>query len=281
MIEQVQKLYGQLIPDLEALDETHVPDLFLPDQRLKLISETISPLKDKLPWYEFSSVEEEIRFFKTVFPPIISLLVYYTEMAGLEISDLIGTRKSRAEYRSRLLKRIDDFSAENGDLYDYCSRRQTNFDAYYFLRSSPTREAATLFGSVVDPTFCPAFSIKLSMMSAYHRLDEKLTERLADKNEGHGLEALSKLTWTGTKVALTELLYPLQKYVNHGDCTMLDLVNGFQYLFNTDLGNYSRSFQEVLRRKKSDTHFLSQLMNDLQEKIEYNEKERMRKRGFK
>jgi hypothetical protein len=37
----------------------------------------------------------------------------------------------------------------------------------------------------------------------------------------------------------------------------------------------------VLRRKKSDTHFLSQLMNDLQEKIEYNEKERMRKRGFK
>jgi hypothetical protein len=178
------------------------------------------------------------------------------------------------------MKRIEDFSTENADLYDYYSQRKTNFDSYYFLRSSPlNRESVVLFGTVVDPRFCPCFSIKMAMMSAYRKLDDELCDHPGDQK----LEtsSVSGLHWTGSKRDLTELVYVLKKYVNEGRAPVKEIVQGFQNLFNTDLGNYPRVFQEILSRKKSDSYFLNQLVNDQQKKMEENENERLRRRGFK
>ncbi len=223
-------------------------------------------------------------FFKTILPDIFSLFIYYTEKSAFETSELIGTRKSRAEYRNRLMKRIDDFSMENADLYDYYSLRKTNFDSYYFLRSSPLNcESAVLFGTVIDPRFCPGFSIKMAMISAYRKLDGELSDNLGDqKSKGSEvLSVASGLQWTGTKRDLTELAYAIKKYVNNGMTPIKEIVQAFQNLFHIDLGNYPRVYQELLGRKKGESYFLNQLVNDQQKKMEENENERLRKRGFK
>jgi succinate dehydrogenase flavin-adding protein (antitoxin of CptAB toxin-antitoxin module) len=284
MLDQVQKLYEKLLSELEVLDENHKPDLYIPDQRLLLITELMDWLKQNLPLHVFDSDADEMCFFKTALPNILSPLIYYTEKSGLEINELIGTRKSRADYISRLTKRIDDFSAENSGFYDYYSLRKSNFDGYYFLRCSPlNREPVILLGSVVDPRFCPAYSIKVAMISAYRRLDEWCSEQAADKKTEESVAGflVKRLNWSGTKRGLTELAYSVQKYVNDGQASIKEIVQGFQSLFNTDLGNYPRVFQEILGRKKGDTLFLTQLINDLQKRIEDHEKERLRKRGFK
>ena len=182
MVAEARKIYEQLLSELAVLDEMHEPDLATPDQRLLLISGVLELLKQKLTDYIFDMDENEISFYKETLPDILSIFIYYTEKSALETSDLIGTRKSRTEYRSRLMKRIDDFSLENADLYDYYSLRKTTFDSYYFLRSSPlNREPAILFGTVIDPRFCPRFSIKMAMISAYRKLDGELNDNLSDQ----------------------------------------------------------------------------------------------------
>ena len=279
MVAEVRKIYEQLLSELAILDEMHEPDLSSPDQRLLLISGVLELLKQKLTDYILEGDEHEISFYKEALPDILSLFIYYTEKSALETSDLIGTRKSRAEYRSRLMKRIDDFSMENADLYDYYSLRKTNFDSYYFLRSSPlNRESVALFGAVVDCRFCPGFSIKMAMISAYRKLDELLSDGIEGQKSLATTPSATGLRWTGTKRALTELSYAIQKYVNNGQVSIKVIVQGFQNLFNTDLGNYPRVFQEVLGRKKGETLFLNQLVDDLQKRIEDQENERLERR---
>jgi hypothetical protein len=283
MVAEVGKIYEQLLSELANLDDMHEPDLGTPDQRLLLMSGVFELLKQKLTDYIFDKDENEIRFYKETLPDILSLFIYYTEKSALETSELIGTRKSRAEYRSRLMKRIDDFSTENADLYDYYSMRKTNFDSYYFLRSSPLNcDSLALFGAVVDCRFCPAFSIKMAMISAYRKLDGELNDNLGEsKSKGPEIPSVGGLQWTGTKRDLTELVYAIKIYVNHGMTPIKEIVYGFQNLFNIDLGNYPRVFQEILARKKGESYFLNQLINDQQKKMEEIENERLRKRGYK
>jgi hypothetical protein len=279
MIAQAQKLYKQLLSDLAVLDADHEPDLYVPDRRLERIGELMGLLKEELSGYTFANDAEEILFFKTMFPPILSLHIYYTEKSGLEINQLIGTKKSIKDYTGRLMKRIDDFPEQHDTFYDYCALRKTFFDNHYFLRSSPmNQEGIILFGLVMDPKCCTVYSVKLAMMSAYRRLDAELSR--ASANDGSGLPVFeSKLKWTGTIAGLTELMYPLVKYINHGNVHVKDIALGFQHLFNVDLGNYSRTIQEIMRRKKGDSHFLLQLADDFSQWMEDRENERLRRKG--
>jgi hypothetical protein len=279
MLAQTQKLYNQLLSDLVILDENHEPDLYVPDKRLERINEMMGLLKEELSRYVFVDDVEEILFFKTVFPPVLSLHIYYTEKSGLEINQLIGTKKSIKDYTDRLTKRIDEFSEQNSTFYDYCALRKAGFDGHYFLRSSPMNQEATLlFGSVMDPKICTVYSIKLAMMLAYRRLDGELSRSYV--NDSPGLPVFeSKLKWTGTIAGLTELMYPLVKYINHGNVHVKDIALGFQQMFNVDLGNYSRTIQEIMRRKSGDNHFLLQLADDFTQWMEDRENERLRRRG--
>ncbi len=61
-----------------------------------------------------------------------------------------------------------------------------------------------------------------------------------------------KLTWTYSKVGLTELIYSLKELgvFNHGKAELKKIVHCFEYMFNVDLGNVSSSFQEILERKR-------------------------------
>ena len=63
------------------------------------------------------------------------------------------------------------------------------------------------------------------------------------------------------KSALVELLYALQSAgsCNNGDIDLKQLANHFEHLFNIDLGNYYRIFQEMRIRKMNRTTFLDQL----------------------
>jgi hypothetical protein len=114
------------------------------------------------------------------------------------------------------------------------------------------------------------------------KLDSALCENLSDqKSKGPEILSVGGLHWTGTGRDLTELSYAIKKYVNHGMTPIKEIVNGFQNLFNIDLGNYPRVYHEILSRKKGESYFLNQLVNDQQKKIEESENERLRKRGYK
>jgi hypothetical protein len=64
---------------------------------------------------------------------------------------------------------------------------------------------------------------------------------------------IHKLKWTASKASLIELLYALQTSgsFNNGSIDLKSLATSLENLFDIDLGNYYRVFQEIRIRKQS------------------------------
>jgi hypothetical protein len=76
--------------------------------------------------------------------------------------------------------------------------------------------------------------------------------------------------WTGSKVALIELLYALhtEGVFNHGNADLKEVANIFEAAFNVDLGQYHRTFLEIRARKSERAKFLSSLKEKLLVRME-------------
>mgnify|MGYP000703370779 CR=1 FL=1 len=79
-----------------------------------------------------------------------------------------------------------------------------------------------------------------------------------------------KLTWTGSKVALIELIYALhtEGVFNNGAADLKDIAEYFEHTFEIDLGQYRRVFLEIRARKNDRTKFLTTLNDSLQKRME-------------
>ncbi|MDR2951320.1 MAG: RteC domain-containing protein [Prevotella sp.] len=93
---------------------------------------------------------------------------------------------------------------------------------------------------------------------------------LADTEE-EALLSLPKvrLTWTGSKVELVELIYALDAAgcFNHGHATIKEIVVCIEVMLNVDLGDYYHTFMEIRNRKNS-TAFLDRLIKVLNDRME-------------
>ncbi len=71
--------------------------------------------------------------------------------------------------------------------------------------------------------------------------------------------------WTGSKVALTELLYALHSegVFNNGAVDLKNIVEYFEQIFEIDLGQYRRAFLEIRARKSDRTKFITSLNETL------------------
>lgn len=79
-----------------------------------------------------------------------------------------------------------------------------------------------------------------------------------------------KQNWTGSKVALIELLYALhtEGVFNNGASDLKDIAEYFENIFNIDLGQYHRAFLEIRMRKSDQTKFLNSLKEKLVKRME-------------
>lgn len=91
-----------------------------------------------------------------------------------------------------------------------------------------------------------------------------------DNNEKSQRKPNTKLTRTGSKIALTELLYALHSEgtFNNGAVDLKDIAEYFEHIFEIDLGQYHRVFLEIRARKNDRTKFISSLNETLLKKME-------------
>jgi hypothetical protein len=78
-----------------------------------------------------------------------------------------------------------------------------------------------------------------------------------------------KLTWTGNKVDLVELIYALQaeNCFNHGHANIKQIVVYIEIVFNVDLSDYYHTFRD-LRRRVGRTAFLDRLIKHLSSRMD-------------
>lgn len=281
MLEYARKLHDELISKLKELEEKLDQKTISPDYRLDLITGTLDQLKEKIGSHPFSNDHEEILFFKSIMPLFLALLIYYNERLDLESVELIGTLKAMEDYYERVSERINRFFTENTEYFKYYRTGRTNFDACYFLRKSPlNQENMFLPGYTADTSSCTIFSIKSATILAYARLEKDMRMKLAGEGEKveSGIEEY-KLEWTASKTDLTELIHGLMALTcfNHGKSSLTRVVRSFEKMFCIDLGNPSKTFQEILRRKTGTTSFIDRLRDSLNAKIDAIEEENRRR----
>jgi hypothetical protein len=278
MQDFTQKLHDELLSKLNRLEEDVHSEKFISHRRIEVIIKTINMILQKLSDHTFETEKDEIHFFKFVLPPVISLIIYYAGKTEWESVQRLGTLRTQHDFIEQQLKKINDFFRDNDEFFKYYRSNKTNLDRYYFLpKKQLIQEDTDVLSSLMDPSFCTIYCLKIAVFLGYVRLEKDLLDSLNRKEENsiysstqveeiQEINHRNRLVWTFPKIALIELIYALKSAgtFNQGKADLKRIVRYFEKVFSIDLGNYSRSYQEIATRKSGFAIFLDLLKEKMQ-----------------
>lgn len=233
-------------------------------------------MKDAVLQSGFDDQQDEIEFFKNIKPKVYGKLLYYAKIFSIETKRPNSSNKVQRKYLILELDKIQIFLNDNLEFYQYYRCNTTNLDDRFFVRGKA--DIRLCLGSLhflIDPNFSTSHDHTVSVIMAYdmlsvylktelEKLDSKCGKNDNTEKEEEDLTG-SKLFWTESKVALTELIYAIHSTgaVNKGVTDIKVLAEAFEEVFNIDLGDLYRTFIEIRLRKKERSKFIDHLKNRL------------------
>jgi len=222
----------------------------------------------------FPDKQSEILFFKKIKPSVYSKLLYYQSVFELESKRLRLDKEGSRKWFQKELERIEDYMKQNQVKVQYYRCNFNHLDEKYFLRKT-SEIPLELKDShcLLDENFFTWHDHTFSTIMANEMLTEYIIKEL-EKMDHPGQQATRKetsyLKWTGHKVYLVELLYALHSsgMVNNGQAGIRELAEALENVFNVDLKDYYRSWQEIKQRKIEPAKFLDYLKSVLLKRIE-------------
>ncbi len=271
-MEVVNNLFERLEEKLNLEAEQQENKVCMATRSVAAVVDSMSALKAYIKDYRFKNAEEEIQFFKRLKPKFSSQLIYFMKVQKIETERPNGSHKVQCEYLNQELDRLKYFFDNNLAFYKYYRNDATHLDEKYFTRQ-PYDINLNLDPHVFDhdPNFSTSHDYKIARLLANEMLEGYLKDALADleMQEHKSTEAIAlpkfKLSWTGSKAALIELLYSFHSVsaFNNGKAEIKHIAAYLEAVFDVDLGNYYRTFQEIRIRKKNRTSFIDLLKNGL------------------
>lgn len=273
-IELLAEMNGQI----EFLEAEFEDEILRAEEIIGVIIRTIETLKKLVVKYKFKNRNEEIHFFKEVKPQFTSKLYYYNTILRIETQKPVGGKDVLKKFYQSELDKIKAFFDDNLDFYRYYRFRNTFLDEKYFLRGNfDYKTKLENFFIELDPKFSTSHDNKVALIMANDLLTIFIDKKILNLENSNQLNSQrnhnAKLTWTGSKVALTELIYALQTegVFNNGAASLKDIVEFFEVALNVELGQYRRNFLEIRARKDDKMKFLSSLMSKLNKRIDDND----------
>lgn len=240
----------------------------------KIVKVYLIRLKDFIVHYKFKDQEEEIIFFKDIKPQFQSKLVYFVEFIQIELHQpLTVDKKELVKYYKRIYKHYRRLLQRNVAFLHYLRSGLTISDNILFVRSAMDDE---LFYTEIfdkEDRFATPASTELAKLLAYEEIIKHLAERIEHLRSGNDRRSPiphHNLAWTGTKVALIELAYALQSStsINMGKADIKQIVSALEHIFNINVGNYYRVFQNIRIRQSGRILFLYELIDNLTAKMD-------------
>jgi hypothetical protein len=267
-----EKLHNELLSKLDELDRNYNPQN-LTDSRLYLIGTAIDKIKEKLKTWQFKCTEDEIHYFKNVFPKTLALYIYYSDKIEWDRINLQGSLECRYKLSDRLFLQAENFREENKVIYEYNRDERTDLDNLYFLRNSPlSRESGYQLINIIDSSSPPVHCKLIAMNIAYSRIENELKMIITEEQGKSSIIKSGKLilNWTGKQIDLIELGYGLFETgsFNNGNASRKDIFDYFEEVFDVDLGNTSSLFQDIVQRKTGSTTFLDIMRKKLLQRID-------------
>ncbi|WP_396196106.1 RteC domain-containing protein [Flavobacterium sp.] len=246
------------------------------EQAITVILKSINELKKAATKTNFKSKSEEIQFFKEIKPQFTSKLIYFNRVYKIEMKKPNGGNKILKKYYNNELLKLKAFFDNELEFYQYFRSGSTYLDYKYFLRGEfDIKLALDSYYFESDISFATSHDFKVATILANDLIELYLENQLLmlennENSEKSQRKPNVKLTWTGSKVALIELIYALhtEGVFNNGAADLKDIAEYFEHTFEIDLGQYRRVFLEIRARKSDRTKFLTTLNDSLQKRME-------------
>lgn len=246
------------------------------EQAITVILKSINELKKAATKTNFKSKSEEIQFFKEIKPQFTSKLIYFNRVYKIEMKKPNGGNKILKKYYNNELLKLKAFFDNELEFYQYFRSGSTYLDYKYFLRGEfDIKLALDSYYFESDMSFATSHDFKVATILANDLIELYLENQLLmlennENSEKSQRKPNVKLTWTGSKVALIELIYALhtEGVFNNGAADLKDIAEYFEHTFEIDLGQYRRVFLEIRARKSDRTKFLTTLNDSLQKRME-------------
>ena len=246
------------------------------ESAINIIINSIEKLKVIFEKEKVKSQEIEIDFFKNIKPRFTSKLIYYNTVFKIETKKPHGGERILKKYLNNELDKLKRYFDNNLDFYKYYRTGSNYLDHKYFTRGKfDIKLTLDSFYFEVDHTFSTSHDYKVAKIMAHDLIQVYLEDKLLmlenkEPKEKSQVNPKVKQTWTGSKVALIELLYALhtEGVFNNGASDLKDVAEYFENIFNIDLGQYHRAFLEIRMRKSDQTKFLNSLKEKLVKRME-------------
>lgn len=217
--------------------------------------EAVAQLQEYVLTYSFKDRQEEIRFYKNVEPSFHARLIFFVRLYGIERRKPIGSIKVLKAFFEEELSKLYLFFRENEDFYQYYRSGSDFMDETFFVPDGNTSQLIIdEYSCILDNHLCTAQGYKVACMMAFEQLQTYLNDQLAHAEGIAELPAKKyDCKWTGSKVALTELMYALvySGMINNGHVQVKELADVLENTFQTKMGNYYRTRQEMYSRKET------------------------------
>ncbi|MDR3008599.1 MAG: RteC domain-containing protein [Sphingobacterium sp.] len=268
MIKIAQKLHQELKEQLQELDFNGITGLEYYRKGYQLSNNILKKIRSALTGYKFKNEEEEIEFFKSIKPQIHAEVIFYIECYRTELDcPQIKDKKAQLSYLKQLSVYYAQLINKNNLIKLYYLTERKDEDNLLFLRNrnidsfipfDPLQEFDELF---------PPASTEFARIIAYERVLKVIGEKMKairEESKGSTSRQIPALTWTASKSALIELAYAFHStcVLNNGNIDVKSIIILFEQIFNSDLGNFYRTFQNI-RIRDNRTAFLDELKDKL------------------
>ena len=272
--------YNILLNDLN--EQLNFIDLEIDDQIKKceqaitIILKSINELKKLIAKNNFKSKSEEILFFKEIKPLFTSKFIYFNRVYKIEMKKPNGGNRILKKYYNNELLKLKAFFDNELEFYQYFRSGSTYLDYKYFLRGEfDIKLALDSYYFESDMSFATSHDFKVATILANDLIELYIENQLImlenkENTEKSQRKPNVKMTWTGSKVALVELMYALhtEGVFNNGAADLKEIAEYFEHIFDIDLGQYRRAFLEIRARKSDKTKFLTTLNEGLLKRME-------------
>jgi len=276
MIDFVEKLQKDIRSKIEQIEADDKNVLKKSLDASHVLGTAFDKLKEFIISYKFKDEEEEILFFKELKPRIFCHLIYYRKVYNIEMHRPVASVEAQKEYLKMKMDAIHEFNSKILDFYRYYRSGATYLDAAYFVRGKPdTEQYLESFYYERDPQFSTNADFKVTkiiandMLQAYLLSELELLDNNTVKSNSAPFPKV-KLTWTGSKTDLIELIYAMDTVgcFNNGKIPLIQMAAYIECVFNIDLGNnIARNFYDM-RIRNQPTPFLDRLREEILKRMD-------------
>ena len=269
----MDKFYKKTLYELETTIHELEIETEYPIQRIEavivLIVNSLSKLKEFVLKKGFKNIDEEILFFKCQKPIIVAKLIYYNAIYKIETKKPYGAKPIR-KFLDEELNKLKRFFDNNLEFYKYYRTNNSFIDDKLFVRDKyDIKLSLDTYYFEADHRFSTSHDYKVAKIIANDLIQVYLEDQLNNINQKKASDG-SSLNWTGSKTALTELIYALhsQGVFDNGNADIKVIAKTFELAFNISLGDFYHTYLELKSRKMNRTKFLDSLRDALIRKMD-------------